>query len=72
MVGNETATPVTPVEPEKQPDGNPLPDMEDLPEIDDAPDLDELGELPDAGELPELEEDTALIEALGDPFADDP
>jgi hypothetical protein len=40
-----------------------------LPEIVDEPGTDELPE-PDAP--PEIEEDPALIEALGDPFVDDP
>jgi hypothetical protein len=51
------------------PASNNLPDADDLPEIEAAPPIDEL---PVTDELPEIEDDPAMIEALGDPFVDDP
>jgi hypothetical protein len=70
LVGNETPVHETEqAEGGETPASDQQPQMDDLPIIEDAP---EVGELPDADELPEIEEDAATIEALGDPFIDDP
>ena len=68
--GMEAASDTSTVAPViEAPANDELPPTDDLPEIDEASDTDEL---PEVDELPEIEEDPALIEALGDPFADDP
>jgi hypothetical protein len=70
MVGNETATHASaPAAADEKDADDELPVADDLPEAVAAPDL---GQLPDAGELPLPEDDAEMIQALGDPFVDDP